>query len=77
MHQKCTSNPIINPLPTSKAFSSECEMTRHFVFKDKAWKTKILYPLMESTLAKEIDQTKCIEIDDIVSLIHSLDTLLT
>jgi hypothetical protein len=32
--------------------------------------------LMESTLTKEIDQTKCIKIDDIVSLIQSLDTLL-
>jgi hypothetical protein len=32
---------------------------------------------MESTIAKEIDQTKCIEIDDIVSLIQSLDALLT
>jgi hypothetical protein len=41
MHQKCTSNPIINPLPTSKAFGGECEMMRHFVFKDKAWKKNI------------------------------------
>jgi hypothetical protein len=40
-------------------------------------KNKILHPLMERTLAKEIDQTKCIEIDDSVSLIQSLDTLLT
>jgi hypothetical protein len=37
---------------------------------------KILHPLMESTLTKKIGQTKCIEIDDIVSLIQSLDTLL-
>jgi hypothetical protein len=35
MHQKCTSNPIINPLPTSKAFGGECEMTGTFFSKIK------------------------------------------
>jgi hypothetical protein len=34
---------------------------------------KILHPLMESALTKEIDQTKCIEIIDIASLIQSLE----
>jgi hypothetical protein len=38
---------------------------------------KTLHPLMESTLAKEIDQAKCIEIDDTISLIQFLDALLT
>jgi hypothetical protein len=38
---------------------------------------KALHPLMENTLAKEIDQTKCIEIEDTVSMIQFLDTLLT
>jgi len=38
---------------------------------------KILHPLMKSTLTMEIDQTKCTEINDIVSLIWSSDTMLT
>jgi hypothetical protein len=45
-------------------------------FQRESMENKILHPLMESTLTKEIDQTKCIEINDIVSLIQSLDTLL-
>jgi hypothetical protein len=45
-------------------------------FQRESMENKILHHLMKSTLTKEIDQTKCIKIDDIVSLIQSLDTLL-
>jgi hypothetical protein len=45
-------------------------------FQRESMENKILHHLMESTLTKKIDQTKCIKIDDIVSLIQSLDTLL-
>jgi hypothetical protein len=45
-------------------------------FQRESMENKILHHLMKSTLTKEFDQTKCIKIDDIVSLIQSLDTLL-